>query len=148
MPSTYTKLYYHIIFSTKDRRPLIDAAWEERLNSVIGGIIREHQGVLLAAGGMPDHIHLLVSCRPAVALSSLLRDIKSNSSNWVHEQISHDFAWQVGYSAFTVSHSALDEVKSYIAHQKEHHRKRDFEEELLTILRLNEVEFDEKYVFD
>ncbi|HQR09350.1 MAG TPA: IS200/IS605 family transposase [Gemmatales bacterium] len=148
MPSTYTKLYYHIIYSTKERRPLIDSVWEERLYSVIGGIIREHQGVLLAAGGMPDHVHLLVSCRPTVALSSLLRDIKSNSSNWVHEQFTKDFAWQEGYSAFTVSHSGTPEVKDYIAHQKEHHRKRDYKEELLAMLKLNEVEFDERYVFN
>lgn len=148
MPSTYTKLYYHLVFSTQERRALIDSGWEERLYAVIGGIIREHQGVLLAAGGMPDHVHLLVSCRPTVAISSLLRDIKSNSSNWVHEQFIKSFAWQEGYSAFTVSHSALDDVKSYLAHQKEHHRKRDFKEELLAILRLNEVEFDERYVFD
>jgi len=78
----------------------------------------------------------------------LLRDIKSNSSNWVHEQFTKDFAWQVGFSAFTVSHSAIDDVKQYIAHQKEHHRKRDFKEELLAMLKLNEVEFDERYVFD
>ena len=78
----------------------------------------------------------------------MLRDIKSNSSDSVHEQCTRDFAWQEGYSAFTVSHSALDEVKGYIAQQKEHHRKRDYKEELLAMLKLNEVEFDERYVFD
>jgi putative transposase len=148
MPSTYTKLYYHIIYSTKERRPLIEADWEERLYSVIGGIVRDNKGVLLAAGGMPNHVHLLISCRPTVALSSLLRDIKSNSSNWVHEQFTKDFAWQEGYSAFTVSHSGIPDVKDYLAHQKEHHRKRDYKEELLAMLKLNEVEFDERYVFD
>lgn len=148
MPSTNTKLYYHIVYSTKKRRPLIDSAWEERLYSYTGGIIREKRGVLLAAGGMPDHVHLLLSTKPDVALSALIRDIKSNSSGWVHEQFTQDFAWQEGYSAFTVSHSSLDDVKSYLFHQKEHHRKRDFKEELLAILRLNEVEFDERYVFD
>ena len=148
MPSTYTKLYYHIVFSTKDRRPLIQPDWEERLYSVIGGIIREHGGVLLAAGGTADHIHLLMSAKPTIALSSLLRDLKSNSSNWVHENLSKDFAWQVGFSAFTVSHSGVPEVKGYVANQKEHHRTRDFKTELLTMLRLNELEFDERYVFD
>ncbi|MFT3883099.1 MAG: IS200/IS605 family transposase [Gemmatales bacterium] len=147
MPSTYTKLYYHIIYSTKERRPLIEADWEKRLYEVIGGIVRDNKGVLLAAGGMPDHVHLLISCRPTVALSSLLRDIKSNSSNWVHEQFTKDFAWQEGYSAFTVSHSGTADVKEYLAHQKEHHRKRDYKEELLAMLKLNEVEFDERYVF-
>jgi putative transposase len=148
MPSTYTKLYFHTVFSTKDRRPLIGADWEERLYAVIGGIVREHGGVLLAAGGTEDHVHLLVSAKPTVALSSLLRDIKSNSSNWMHEHITKDFAWQVGFSAFTVSHSGLPEVKAYLANQKEHHRTRDFKEELLMMLRLNEVEFDERYVFE
>lgn len=148
MPSTYTKLYYHIVFSTKERRAVIDEAWQERLYSVIGGIIREQHGVLLAAGGMADHIHLLISCKPTVALSSLVRDIKSNSSHWVHEHGTKDFAWQVGYSAFTVSHSGIPDIKGYIAHQKEHHARRNFMEELLAMLQLNEVEYDERYVFE
>jgi REP element-mobilizing transposase RayT len=129
MPNTYTKLLYHLVFSTKERRSLIDANWEDRLYSYIGGIVRY---------------------RADVAISDLRRSIKSNSSRWLHETFpeSRDFAWQEGYSAFTVSQSAVEDVKRYIANQKEHHRRRDFKEELLAILRLHEIEFDEKYVFD
>jgi REP element-mobilizing transposase RayT len=150
MPNTYTKLLYHLVFSTKERRSLIDANWEDRLYSYIGGIVRHEKGDLLAAGGTADHIHLLVRYRADVAISDLLRSIKSNSSRWLHETFpeSRDFAWQEGYSAFTVSQSAVEDVKRYIANQKEHHRRRDFKEELLAILRLHEIEFDEKYVFD
>ena len=84
---TFTKLYYHLVFSTKGRRPLIDPDWEDRLYGYIGGIIRQERGVLLAVGGMPDHVHLLVGNRPDAALSDLLREIKSHSSGWLHNEI-------------------------------------------------------------
>jgi REP element-mobilizing transposase RayT len=149
MPNTYTKLLYHIVFSTKQRRPLIDASWEERLYSYLGGILRNERSDLLAAGGMPDHIHLLVRTRADLALSDLVRTIKTNGSAWVHDILRQkDFAWQTGYSAFTVSNSASPDVNRYLTHQKEHHRQRDYKSEVLTLLRLHEVEFDEKYVFD
>ena len=145
---TFTKLHYHLVFSTKGRRSLIDPAWEDDLYGYIGGILRQQRGVLLAAGGMPDHVHLSIGFRPDIALSDLLRDIKSLSSGWVHKDKGLlDFAWQEGYSAFTVSHSALDDVRHYVKTQKEHHRKRNYMEELLAMLKLNEVEFDERYVF-
>lgn len=144
---TFTKLHYHLVFSTKGRRPLIESTWSDRLYGYLGGIIRAERGVLLVAGGMADHVHLLVGSRPDLALSDLLRQIKSLSSGWVHDQFTRDFAWQEGYSAFTVSHSMLASVKQYIENQEEHHRKRSFMEELLQLLSLNEVEYDERYVF-
>jgi putative transposase len=150
MANTYTKLLYHIVFSTKHRRPLIEESWEQRLYSYLGGILRNERGDLLAAGGMPDHIHLLLRARADLAPSDLIRILKSNSSVWVHENIPDqpDFAWQTGYSAFTVSNSATPDVKRYLANQKEHHRQRDYKNEVLTLLRLHGIEFDEKYVFD
>ncbi|MFT3879854.1 MAG: IS200/IS605 family transposase [Gemmatales bacterium] len=145
---TFTKLHYHLVFSTKGRRGLIDPSWEDDLYGYIGGILRQQGGVLLAAGGMADHVHLLIGSRPDIALSDLLRDIKSLSSGWVHEVKGVlDFTWQEGYSAFTVSHSALEDVRHYVKTQKEHHRQRDYKEELLMMLKLNEVDFDERYVF-
>ncbi|MFO0813994.1 MAG: IS200/IS605 family transposase [Gemmatales bacterium] len=144
---TFSKLNYHLVFSTKNRRALIEPAWADRLYGYIGGIIAQERGVLLAAGGMPDHIHLLVGFRPDGTLSDLLREIKSHSSAWVHNQFTKDFAWQEGYSAFTVSYSLLESVKYYIKHQEEHHCSRSFMEELLRMLKLNEVDYDERYVF-
>jgi REP element-mobilizing transposase RayT len=148
--SSFTCLNYHIVFSTKHRRPCIDATWEQRLFDYLGGIIRSQGGILLAAGGMPDHVHLLAAISKSVAITDALRDIKANSSKWVHEEIpgQTDFAWQAGYGAFTVSYSNLNAVRRYLAGQKQHHRKQTFQEEFLELLRRHELEFDERYLWD
>jgi REP element-mobilizing transposase RayT len=148
MPSTYTQLLYHLVLSTKDRRPLITEDMEPSLYAYRGGIIRSEKGVLLAAGGMPDHLHLLVRYCADAKLSDLLRTLKSRSSKWIHDEYTTDFSWQVGYAAFTVSQSGVPEVKKYIGNQKVHHKKRDFKVELITMLKLHEIEYDERYVFD
>jgi REP element-mobilizing transposase RayT len=148
--STFTCLNYHLVFSTRNREPLIDEVWQQRLFDYIGGIIRAQNGVLLSAGGMPDHIHLLAAINKSVAIADALRDIKANSSRWVHEEFPNHggFAWQAGYGAFTVSYSALDSVRRYLASQKEHHRVRTFQEEFRALLARHEIEFDERYVWD
>jgi putative transposase len=150
MPNTYSQILYHIVFATKHRRPLIMPDLEERLYGFLGGIVRRDNGVLLAVGGMPDHVHLLVRYRTAGAIADLVRELKSASSGWVHDEFPalKDFAWQEGYGVFTVSQSAAESVKAYIHDQKEHHRGRDFKEEFLAMLRLHGVDFDERFVFD
>jgi len=142
--SSFTCLNYHLVFSTKHREPLIGHAWQQRLFDYIGGIIRRQGGVLLAAGCMPDHVHLLAAISKSLAITDALRVMKANSSKWVHEEIpgQKGFAWQAGYGAFTVSYSALDSVRHYLAGQQEHHRVRTFQEEFLELLRRHEVAFD------
>jgi len=148
--SSFTCLNYHLVFSTKHRQPFIDEAWQQRLFDYLGGILRQQGGALLAAGGMPDHVHLLAAISKSMAVADALRDIKANSSKWIHEEIANQsgFAWQAGYAAFTVSYSGLDGVRRYLAGQKEHHRVRTFQEEFLELLRRHEIEFDERYVWD
>ena len=148
MPSSYTCLHYHLIWSTKDRRPMISPEIRDRLYSFIGGIIRNDGGVLLCAGGMPDHIHLSCSLDKKIALSDALRDIKSNSSGWARETFGVEFAWQTGYAAFSVSHSGLEALRSYLVGQEAHHRRISFKEELVALLKKHEVEYDERYVFE
>lgn len=100
-----------------------------------------------AIGGVTDHVHLLVGLRATHTLADVLREIKSVSSAWVHEEIGvHSFAWQEGYGAFTVSPSQLGNVRTYIQEQEEHHRTRTFREEYLTLLQRSGVEFDERYL--
>ncbi|HZV03915.1 MAG TPA: IS200/IS605 family transposase [Gemmataceae bacterium] len=149
MPQSFTCLHYHLIFSTKQRAPLITADLQPRLYDYIGGIIRGQDGCLLAAGGMPDHIHLLARLSKEVSVSGALRVIKTNSSKWVHETFPdhHAFAWQTGYAAFCVSYSGLESVKHYIASQAEHHRTVSFQDELRTFLRRHQMEFDERYLW-
>ena len=133
MSDSYTNLLYHIIFSTKDRRPLITEDCQPRLYDYMGGTIRRLGGISLELNGTEDHVHLLTKLRADKALSDVLRDLKANASGWMHDVFpeSKAFSWQRGYGAFTVSHSNLEEVRHYIAHQKEHHRKTFFRDEFI-----------------
>lgn len=148
MSSSYTNLIYHIIFSTKDRRPFITDAYQSRLYEYIGGTVRALGGISLALNGTEDHVHLLAKLRPDKALSDVLRDLKANASGWMHDVFPelNDFSWQRGYGAFTVSQSQIADVRKYIAAQQEHHRKQSFRDEFLRFLRANGVEYDERYM--
>jgi putative transposase len=141
MGGTYSNLLFHVVFSTKNRRPMIDPSIEDELYRYMGGVIRNQKGSLLEAGGMPDHVHLLVKLAPIHRISDLMRDVKANSSGWLGERI-RDFAWQDGYSVFSVSESQASSVTDYIRNQKEHHRQRDFKSELEAIFARHRVEFD------
>ena len=147
MPSTHVRLYYHIIFSTKERRRMIADPWREELHAYIGGILREIDATPLSVGGPGDHVHVLLSLKATHTLSEVTRQMKRGSSLWVHWQGVAKFAWQEGYGAFTVSPSQLSKVQRYIEDQVEHHRKKTFEEEYVELLRLSGVEFDEKYLW-
>jgi putative transposase len=150
MPGTYSQLLLHIVFSTKRRQPWITPDLAERLYPYVGGIVRAEKCTLYDIGGVADHVHLYLRSHPDQKLSDLLRTVKARSSLWVHQTFRElaAFAWQEGYSAFTVSKSQEPAVKAYIASQAEHHRKTDFKSELLQLLRAHGVEFDEQYVFD
>lgn len=150
MPGTYSQLLNHIVFSTRGREPWITTDLNERLYSYIGGIIRAERGVLYDIGGIEDHVHLCLRWRPDSAISGLMRDVKARSSLWVHQTFPElaRLGRQEGYSVFSVSKSQEEHVKRYIAGQAEHHRKEDFKSELSRMLRLHEIELDERYVFD
>lgn len=115
-----------------------------RLFPYMGGIVKERKGVPLIINGPADHIHLLLSVPATESIADLLRVVKTNSSRWVHEQFPdrRRFAWQAGYAAFTVSNSRLDEVRSYIAAQQEHHRRVSFQDEYLTLLKKHGLAYD------
>lgn len=150
MPGTYTQILLHIVFSTKHRTPWIDEPVAKRLYPYMGGIIRGEKGTLCDIGGIEDHLHLYLRWRADMSVSDLMRIVKGQSSKWMHETFPDlgAFAWQEGYSAFSVSKSQEGAVKAYINGQREHHKKEDSKGELLRMLRLHEVEFDERYVFD
>jgi putative transposase len=150
MPQSFAYLNCHIIFSTKNREPLLLPDFTPRLYEYIGGTVRAKGGSLVAAGGMPDHIHLSVAMGREMSAADTVRDVKSNSSRWIHETIAdlRGFAWQSGYGAFSVSRSNLDDVKWYITSQPEHHRVRSFQEEFLAFLKRHEIEYDERYIWD
>jgi REP element-mobilizing transposase RayT len=149
MPSAWTQNYYHIVFSTKGRAPLIVPELEDRLFQFMGGIVRDLRCHLLAVNGMADHVHLLVNYRADLSHSELVQQVKGRSSKWINETFSHlgHFNWQEGYGGFTVSKSAVETVAGYIANQKEHHQKLSFEEEFLELLKRHGLKFAEGEVF-
>lgn len=147
MPSTYLSLHYHLVFSTKDRESVIATPWRTRLHEYLGGTVNGLGGRSQIVGGTADHVHLLVELRATHALADFMRELKKTSSKWVHETIPlRAFAWQEGYAAFTVSASALVDVRRYIENQEEHHRERSFREELKILLQRSGVSFDERYL--
>ena len=148
MSQYFTNLIYHIVFSTKDRKPLITPEYEPRLYEYIGGILKGTGGVSLGIDGVEDHVHVLAKLRPDRALSDVLRDLKSNASGWMHDVFPEvrDFSWQRGYGAFSVSQSNVEEVRRYLQRQKEHHQRHSSRDEFKRLLRVNEVEFDERYL--
>lgn len=137
MPHSFTRLVIHIIFGTKDRRSVIDASLRERLYPYVSGIITHLHSKVLAIGGVSDHIHILADIHAQTSLSDFVRTLKSNSSKWIHDTYPDyiHFQWQIGYSAFSVSQSAVDRVIDYIHSQEQHHKRTTFEEELEAFFR-------------
>ena len=148
--STFTKLSYHIVFSTKYRSKSIADSFSERLYEYIGGIIRAKNGLLIEIGGVEDHVHLLANLSPTKSISDTIREIKANASKWRNEfpDNAGRFEWQKGYGAFTVSYSQIESVRHYIRNQREHHRTKTFEEEYIAFLKLHNIEFDYQYLFE
>lgn len=149
MANTYTSLYYHVVFSTKNRFPWIRLEIEQRVWAYIGGIARKHDMTALQVGGVEDHIHALVMAPPTIAPCNVAKFLKGESSLWIHDEFRwlRSFAWQDGYAAFTISKSNLSDVVRYIQNQREHHRKRTFQEEYLQLLEDNGIDYDLRYVW-
>jgi len=147
---TYTKLLIHAVFSTKDRRPLIHTSFQSRLYAYIAGILKNNDCFLVRAGGVADHIHLLFALNPTMAVAEIMRLVKTNSSKWLHETFpdAGAFAWQNGYSAFSVSRSSEEAVVAYIEGQEEHHRRLTFQEELRALLEKHGIEYDERHIWE
>lgn len=149
MANSYTNLLYHLVFSTKNRHPWIIPEIRDPLYQYFGGLILRQRGTLLAAGGMPDHVHLVARLPPRHSLSSLMRFIKSDSSRWLKEQLEDGvFAWQTGYGAFSVSPSQMDGLLRYVANQERHHRDRSYQAELRALLSKNGIAYEERYLWD
>lgn len=150
MAGKYLSLLVHFTWSTAGREPWIEAAMREDLYSFIGGIMKNQNSKLIAAGGMFDHIHLYTSMPSTISIADFVNVVKSNSSRWVHESSSRlrNFAWQEGYGAFSVSKSEEGKVVRYIKNQEDHHRKRSFKEELVGLLEKHGIEYDKRYIWN
>ena len=149
MAHTFTNLLAHVIFSTKDRKPYLDADLRPDVLAYLGGTVRQLKGKALIVNGTSDHVHLLVSLPPFVSISEVVRILKANSSRWIHESWASrkKFAWQEGYGAFSVSQSNTTSVRKYVEGQEQHHRKVSFQEEFLAFLKKHRIPYDPRYIW-
>lgn len=149
MANTYTQIYIHVVFAVEGRQNLIKPEHNNELQKYITGIVSGQQQKLIAINNMPDHLHLLVGLKTDVALSDLMRDVKTNSSKFINEKrwVIGRFRWQEGFGAFSYSSSQLDAVIRYIQNQQKHHTKATFREEYEELLKKFDVVYDRRYIF-
>jgi len=150
MSNTYSQLYVQIVFAVKHRQNFIQEQFREELQQYISGIVSGKKQKLFAIYCMPDHIHLLVSIKPDISISDLVRDIKANSSSFIKEKkyVNSRFSWQEGFGAFSYSKSQTDAVVKYILHQPQHHQKKTFRAEYLEFMEKFQVEYEGRYLFE
>ena len=146
--STYTQILYHIVFATKNRRRVLDKHRREDLFRYLWGIVKNHDCHLYRINGMADHVHVLTSLHPTIALADLVKDLKVASSVWIKEKRAFpEFeSWQEGYGAFTHSLADKDRLIEYIKGQEEHHRSEEFLDEYRRFLQEAGMQLDERYL--
>jgi REP element-mobilizing transposase RayT len=149
MANTFTQIHIHTVFAVQNRISLINSSWQNQLYKYITTIIQKYGHKVLAIGGMPDHIHILLGFRPTQALSKLMQEVKRDSSEWINKKklVMGRFTWQEGYGAFSYSKSHISQVATYIETQVEHHKKKSFVEEYKKILIDFDLDYKEQYIF-
>lgn len=145
MATTYASLYYHLVFSTKNRAPMIGTPWISELHRYLGGTVKQMDATALAVGGVSDHVHMLLSLRTTHCVADFVREVKKSSSTWSKLHYVPGFRWQDNYAVFTVSASALKDVRHYVESQQAHHRHVDSRDELLTLCQEAGIEVRMEY---
>jgi REP element-mobilizing transposase RayT len=150
MANTYSQLFFHTVFAVRNRESLINGTVKSHLYPYIVGIIAHQGQKLFIVNGMPDHVHLLLNCKPDFNLSSLIREVKEHSTKYINQQglTRGKFCWQAGFGAFSVSKREVGKVLNYIKTQEEHHQTKTFRKEYVELLKENEIDFKERYIFD
>lgn len=150
MPNTYSQIYIQIVFAVKGRQNFIKESFRDEIQKYMSGIVTNKKQKLYAIYCMPDHTHLLLSIKPDICISDLVRDVKANTTLFIKEKkfVNNVFSWQEGFGAFSYSKSQSQKVVGYILNQPIHHEKKNFKDEYLEFLRRYEVGYDEKYLFE
>jgi putative transposase len=151
MAQSLSRIWTHLIFSTKDRFPfLTDEQTRRDMHAYLATVLRSHDCQTLLVDGAKDHVHALFALSRKYSISTIVKEVKRTSSSWIKDisRTHRKFHWQNGYGAFSVSQSHLDQVRSYIERQEQHHRRVTFEDEYRAFLKKYEVEYDERYVWD
>ena len=149
MANTFSQIYIQTVFAVENRHSLITTHFKEDLQKYITGIVTAQRQKLIAINNMPDHAHILIGQRPDSALSDLIGDIKSGSTNFINRQrwVKGRFNWQEGFGAFSYSRSQLDAVIRYVKNQQKHHQRLSFRDEYVKLLDKFDVPYDERYIF-
>lgn len=150
MSHSYVSQLMHCVFSTKERRPFITPSLQERLFPYIGGIARKNKMKLISAGGVEDHVHLLISLPKTLDIAHAMQLVKGGSSKWIHDEFAEHrmFEWQEGYGAFSIGIGEVERTVKYINDQAEHHKNKDFKTEFISFLDKHFIEYDQRFVFD
>ena len=150
MPQSFAKLYAHLIFSTKNRRPFLDDAIRARVHGYLATVVRDLDSPFVVVGGVADHVHILFDMGKMHAPVEFVEQVKRESSKFVKTLGAKykEFYWQRGYGMFSVSPTHCTEVEGYVRHQEEHHRKKSFQDEFREFLRRYGIDYDERYVWD
>jgi REP element-mobilizing transposase RayT len=149
MANTYTQIYIQVVFAVQGRQNLIRKERKDELHKYITGIVTRQGQKLIAVHCMPDHTHVFIGLKPSIALSDLVGDIKTGSTNHINENkwVLGRFSWQEGFGAFSYAHSQIGEVADYIRDQEMHHAKKTFRQEFIQFLEKFDVPYDERYIF-
>ncbi len=150
MPNTYGDIYVQVVFAVKYRQKLIDKSWRDELNKYITGIINRKGVKPLIVNCVSDHIHIFFAMKSNVLVADLVRDVKRSSTNFINDKkfLNCKFEWQSGYAFFSYSKKHVDSVYNYILNQEAHHQQKSFEDEYIELMKTNEVEYEEQYLFD
>jgi putative transposase len=149
MANTFSQIYIQVVFAVKGRQSLIHKDWKDELYKYICGTVSAKTQKVYAIGGVADHIHILISIKPNIDVSSLVGEIKANSTKWINTRkfTQQRFSWQEGFGAFSYSHSHLDRVIAYVNNQEEHQKKQTFKDEYVGLLKKFEMSYEEEYLF-
>ncbi len=150
MADVFSKIYLQIVFAVKYREALIDISWESDLYKYMTGVAGKRGHKVYSIGGMPDHIHIFLSFKPAESLSDFVRELKKSSQKYVVDKkyCNSTFHWQAGYGVFSYSEAHVSMICNYIENQKEHHKKKSFKEEYGKIIDDFKIERGRKDDFD
>lgn len=151
MPQSFVQIYVHVVYSTKNRQPFLrDKALRDDLHACLAGICKNQHCPALKIGGVEDHVHILCRLAKTLDISTLIRELKRDSSKWIKDQDARlaDFAWQNGYAAFSISPSHVEPLKAYILNQEEHHRQESFQDEIRRLCKKYGVDLDERHAWD
>jgi len=150
MPQSLAKNLIHLVFSTKNREPILTERVRGPLCAYASAVMRDIDSSVIAINAWRDHVHMLFALSKNRSLSQVVMEVKRATSKWIKTQGTEfaRFHWQSGYGAFSIGQSGVDEVKTYIANQADHHRVKTFEEEFRSFLKRYQIEFDERFLWD